>query len=73
MLMCRPQIEKYSRIIKCRSQFCVRSKPQQIAAYFKDMGSATFDILQSPNSIPIARVLVGFTYFEANYTYKVYE
>jgi len=45
--------------IKCRAQFGIRSGPKQISAYFNDMGSATFDVLSSPTSLPIGRVLVS--------------
>ncbi|XP_076810068.1 C2 domain-containing protein 3-like isoform X2 [Clavelina lepadiformis] len=44
--------------VRSRGQFCVRSGPKQIAAYFNDMGSATFDVLSSPKSLPIGRVQV---------------
>ena len=57
--ICRPQSKRDNRSAKCRAQFGIRSGPKQISAYFNDMGSITFDILSSPTSLPIGRVLVG--------------
>lgn len=68
----RPSTVKSQKTIKSRAQFGIRSGPTQISAYFNDMGSATFDILSSPTSLPIGRVLVSlhfesFEYFIKNF------
>uniref|UniRef100_F7AQD6 C2 domain-containing protein n=1 Tax=Ciona intestinalis TaxID=7719 RepID=F7AQD6_CIOIN len=54
----RPQTTRDDRPVRTRCQFGIRSGPKQMAAYFHDMGSVTFDIQASPKSLPIGRVQV---------------